>query len=384
MRVRKRSLTGNLDSLLDTMTNVVGILLILLAVTQLGVGDAVKRIQHAESGKADEEYQKTVSKTHQLAGDLEQEKARPKEINAALPEHQAGLAKKQNEIVEVKLQIAELEKIQAETEKTLKETEAQRQKVRLLETQFAQIDEQVARLKAQLDATPGPPPPPPPKIVTLPNPRAAPKDAHPVEFVCQYGRIVPFNPGGLRRIAQVRINRSQKELRKGDRIDCKKLTAIFEEEDIGNAYFRLKIKTENGVPRLLLHQRPDAGDGAADLPDRKSTYQQILSEVDKKKEYLRFHVYPDSYGTYLAAREVALRPYNLNAGWDPAYPGHVHEIDMGFRVTVYCADYTPPPAPPAERKGPPETGNLLKRLQGKLPPKDAKAPPPPLPNDDID
>ena len=34
----------NMDSLLDTLMNVVGILIIVLVVTQLGVGDAVKRI----------------------------------------------------------------------------------------------------------------------------------------------------------------------------------------------------------------------------------------------------------------------------------------------------------------------------------------------------
>ena len=45
MRRRKKSSSGaSLDSLLDTMTNVVGILVILLVVTQLGVSDAVKRI----------------------------------------------------------------------------------------------------------------------------------------------------------------------------------------------------------------------------------------------------------------------------------------------------------------------------------------------------
>jgi hypothetical protein len=38
---------GGLDSLLDTMTNVVGILVIVLVVTQLGVGDAVRRITDA-------------------------------------------------------------------------------------------------------------------------------------------------------------------------------------------------------------------------------------------------------------------------------------------------------------------------------------------------
>ena len=44
MRRRRTEDEGSLDSLLDTMTNVVGILVIVLVVTQLGVGEAVKRI----------------------------------------------------------------------------------------------------------------------------------------------------------------------------------------------------------------------------------------------------------------------------------------------------------------------------------------------------
>ena len=39
-----RSPDQNLDSLLDTMSNVVGILVVLVAVTQLSIGDAVERI----------------------------------------------------------------------------------------------------------------------------------------------------------------------------------------------------------------------------------------------------------------------------------------------------------------------------------------------------
>ena len=51
MRRAKKSSGASLDSLLDTMTNVVGILVILLTVTQLGVGDAVKRIADSDSVK---------------------------------------------------------------------------------------------------------------------------------------------------------------------------------------------------------------------------------------------------------------------------------------------------------------------------------------------
>ena len=51
MRRAKKQSGASLDSLLDTMTNVVGILVILLTVTQLGVSDAVRRIADSDSVK---------------------------------------------------------------------------------------------------------------------------------------------------------------------------------------------------------------------------------------------------------------------------------------------------------------------------------------------
>ena len=53
---RRRTEDGpSLDSLLDTLTNVVGILVILLVVTQLGVEEAVDRISQEILEKFDSE-----------------------------------------------------------------------------------------------------------------------------------------------------------------------------------------------------------------------------------------------------------------------------------------------------------------------------------------
>ena len=60
---------GAMDSLLDTMTNVVGILVIVLVVTQLGVGDAVQRI--SESIKVDPEQ---LKENQAKIADLDQQK----------------------------------------------------------------------------------------------------------------------------------------------------------------------------------------------------------------------------------------------------------------------------------------------------------------------
>ncbi len=56
-RRRRKDSGASLDSLLDTMTNVVGILVIVLIVTQLGVGDAVKRISANLPDISEAEYE---------------------------------------------------------------------------------------------------------------------------------------------------------------------------------------------------------------------------------------------------------------------------------------------------------------------------------------
>ena len=65
MRRPKKQSGANLDSLLDTMTNVVGILLILLTVTQLGMSDAVKRISTTATVKP-EQIDEALRRFHEL------------------------------------------------------------------------------------------------------------------------------------------------------------------------------------------------------------------------------------------------------------------------------------------------------------------------------
>ena len=52
MKNRKHEQSQNLDSLLDTMANVVGILVVVMAFTQIQVGEAVRRIHNSEVARA--------------------------------------------------------------------------------------------------------------------------------------------------------------------------------------------------------------------------------------------------------------------------------------------------------------------------------------------
>ena len=76
-------------------------------------------------------------------------------------------------------------------------------KAQELAKQVAKIDADLQKLKGQLDQT-QPVSAPPAKIVSLPNPREAPKDAKPLLVICRDGRVAAFDPDDLRESAQKR------------------------------------------------------------------------------------------------------------------------------------------------------------------------------------
>ena len=65
MRRNKKESGASLDSLLDTLTNVVGILVILVTVMQLGVSEAVQRIAKTDSVRP-EVYEQALAKRIEL------------------------------------------------------------------------------------------------------------------------------------------------------------------------------------------------------------------------------------------------------------------------------------------------------------------------------
>ena len=86
MRRRKSSSQGSLDSLLDTMTNVVGILVILLTVTQLGVGDAVQRIRGDIAEVSIEDLESAKQKVADTQAGIQERQKELDELNRTKPE----------------------------------------------------------------------------------------------------------------------------------------------------------------------------------------------------------------------------------------------------------------------------------------------------------
>ena len=355
MRARRRGDAGSLDSLLDTMTNVVGILVILLVVTQLGVRDAISRISQSEA-VSPEALASAQSQLDELNHNREMLGQQVALIGS--DETSVDWLQQTQKVAAARRQLEALRNSEREREALIKQhldearQQAEASKERLaqleneavqLESQLNEAEQEVARLRAQLAIAPdlgGLPT----KVVTIPNPRAAPQGASAVEYLCLGERIVPVDLEALRDRAQKRttylVSRYRLGRDKAKGIDGELLTNYFNKEKIRTDNFELEMTIWSGrVPALLLHPRRDAGESVETLQGKASRFERLMARADSKQHYLRFQVWPDSFETYLVAREIATRR-DMLAGWIPKSANDVHGIALGGPLRV-----GPPPKP---------------------------------------
>ncbi len=383
MRPKRRESVGSLDSLLDTMTNVVGILVILLAVTQLGVGDAVKRIRGAMIEVSAEEFEQLQVR----AAEVDELLVEQADAGAAAIKEQkvdsATLSTVNNLVAELNVAIARLSELQVEADETRALIAERQKQVDELQEKIVQTDQEVADLGEQLAGTQELEIPPD-QVVRLPNPREVPKGWEEVLFMCRGGRIMPIDHDYLlkrahsaiartsraRRTPIIRLGQGNEDKRKGVPVDCKILTEAFEERNIGNANFRIHIEVKGQTPQLLYKLREDAGETAEEILDQRSKYRAQIRRI-ARNQYARFLVWPDSFEVYLAAREIS-EERNLAAGWELRHENSEYRRPLVDKRggPVYCADVKPPPQQP-KPKTPPKPPAPDPALEGrKVPPRD--------------
>lgn len=342
---RKKSSSGgaSLDSLLDTMTNVVGILVILLTVTQLGVGEAVERIKGAVT---EEDMERSQEQVEELDSLLELEKDQLKTIKELTEKKDNVNIEEQQALAEkLKKELEKLKEIRVDIEKLKKEIAARDKQVQELEKSIVSKEKELADIKARLAKTPDPGPTPNAKIVNLPNPRDAPKGAKPIDYICRHGRILRVEIPLLQQLAYQAIAQSRLVTAPEQAVDCEKLEQLFENRNVGNRDWRIKLKAVGGVPYLILNLREGRGDTSERLSKSTSLFRQELRKINPRLFYLNFRVWADSYDTYLVARSYADQR-NLMAGWTALDPNSEFRVPLGGNLKLTCEGYKPPPSNP--------------------------------------
>lgn len=361
---------GGLDSLLDTMTNVVGILVLVLIVTQLGVSDAITEItskstvteEDLEKAKRDLESlalekEKLAEQTASLASiDMDAQREKLRRLQEMLDSRKKLLEDQSKEANEFSMKIDSDRKTAAKNQKEIQDTKMKRDQ---LQGSLTSSLERKAELQAMLDKTPRRAAAPP-KEVTIPNPRPAPPGAKQASFICAYNRLYPMNIEVIRKDAELRakeiITRRRMNLDPAKGIDPEAFEKLYKNLRYNDPYFDLEYYVaDKRWPRIRFIPKESKGATEEELRRPGSRTRKLMALLDPSKYYARFYVLPDSYDVYVTARR-ALSDAGVLAGWDPQRQNYV------YTTSTPGIELGPPrPKPPVKPSTgpPPKPANVI-------------------------
>jgi hypothetical protein len=359
---RRRSKTsatgGNLDSMLDTLTNVVGILVIVLVTVQLSSQEAASRIaataakiDPADLAKLEAEAAAAREAAAAAAAAVAREQAAAKNPGAEIArlETEAAAAERKAREAADKAVAAEKKRVQdAEAAKRASAAVAAEAAKRQAERDKAATV--VKELQTRLAGLPVPVAPPA-KEVRLPDPRPAPNGAKELRVLCREGRVWVVDIPALQEPAKKRADYVVKRKKldpDGDTWlgDGKTFVEEFNDSPVREDGFEMTLMISSGKwPQLVLTRMPGSGQPAAEAIRGTSPLARALRRIDASDHYVRFYVWPDSFEDYLQVRAfVAERGFA--AGWEPVGSQDEHRISLGR----YAIGTKPPPA---DGKSPP-------------------------------
>ena len=362
-RKSNTSATGaNMDSLLDALTNVVGILVIVLVAVQLSSQEAAQRMEEmiAQIDPAEQERIKQAAKDSEakleemklaLQTESDKEKIDPDKLLAMLQEDVAAAelkAKKDLLAAEAAEKEAEEKKLAAE--KLRRSLMAQLATLEEKEKEFtvSKID-----LLAKLENMPTLNAPPP-KEVRPPTPKDIPrnKDGNALlqerKVLVSNGKVIPFvDPGkqmetAIKNRLKIIIDKNKIDVGEGNYISnesqAMKLIDEFNKDPAKNKYFDLKLVRAGRQIRVEIVPTEECGEE----PEKavRGIFGTVLRNM-QGKWYLRYLVEPDSFETYMAMRKVT-DSSGFYAGWTIIDPGsYLHSLSSGYNIGE-----KPPPRPP--------------------------------------
>ena len=355
----------NLDSLMDALTNVVAVLILVLILVQADVTQKV--IQFAEDLQPATPEQVEQAKTL-----LAQAAAKKQSIDEKLQQDAPTPA----QLEEEKRRIALLEKSIESNDKLL----ADLNELRILETKVRQerdgenettvrIQEEIAKLEAQLDQTPVFKAPPPSEV-TIPNSRPIPPKAAVYHALAIRDRIHMVDPHTPQAMFEEEFKKHRRDWlverikqQGGDRMiyDPAKIAAHFKNFDFKNSQGqKTEVITQPVWSFLQIAITPELQKGGTPLADLEKPGSEfsktVASLMGNSRAVVLFHVHPDSFNCYLKARGL-LDKTKVPAGWE-VWGGNSWRFTIPD-VEVKRLQEPPPPPPQVGPKPPPPIGPKL-------------------------
>jgi hypothetical protein len=300
----RRAIPDNLDPLVDTLSNVVGILVIVVALTQIQLGDALTRVIELDlrrseteraGGSTPRDYPVLQARRDALLlrteVDIDESIAMARRTLDSL---EAG------PIASSTVQGASIEELEARVTAS-KAAVDERRSARDRRVQYA---ERLAQVPKKM-------------VARLPDPMVM--QGKESWIIVRYGRIFLADRANLFEEAEraiVRILGTVVERGRPRAIRPDEYAAIslyLRKRDVGAGNFNWHLRTDAPVRVELVWRSKDPGLHAADLAGNVEL-DRWLAERSPSIDAIRFHVWADSFEAYLAARE-AVEAAGFRAGW---------------------------------------------------------------------
>jgi len=353
-------------ALMDTMTNVVGVLVIVLVMIGISLANAVN--------KAFSDLP-PVTKAQVQAAQSALDAVR-KSVSAVLEKLKAiqNPDLSQSKLAALDAEIARLEKeIQAKGIK-LVDTSSLLKTIEALEKELAAAKElavakakEIEKLKAQLAAIPVVKQPDA-KLVRLPDSRPVPPGSKMEYFLADANGITYYDADGASDTYKREFQLSTMRQNEFQRVKQGNLTkVIYDQKKTANYFSSRTLQSRNflltpayhptsTVSAIIMVPKPGAGEPVSQLNAINSQFQNALRKIRfNPKAVVMFKVTKDGFESYLAAREVVDK-LNVPAGWDFASDtSHRFNVpDISFNQLEKPAPKpTPNPnAPPPKKLAP--------------------------------
>lgn len=344
-------------ALMDTMTNVVGVLTIVLVMMGISIAHAVRKIlsdlppataaQVAQALTALDQIKATQSANQQQLAAL----ATPPAAGTI----EAELIRLEAAVKDPNLKLFDLEALR-------KELAARGGELARQQAALAALISERDRLKALLATTPAPKAPPA-RVVRIPNSRDVPANANLYYCYIRNDQVYLVDPFAAKQLVMDEFNREKRNFihhkvkipHAPDQIvyDQTKIASHFASRNLMLRGQKITVPENKFSTRLnyRIDFSGDKGDAAlGDMNQPKGRFYQIANKLSSYPQMaLVFKVHPQGFETYLRAREIA-DATRIPSGW---------EVDGGTAFTgpldfdVNRLAQPPPPAKPAPPTGPP-------------------------------
>lgn len=323
-----RNQDQNLDSLLDTMSNVVGILVVLVAVMQLSVGEAVERIA-AEQGQGEsitaEDLARVSTQAEAVEAAVVMAEGELQAFDAEARRNGRLLEELQPHLDLVEGLAGRLEAEQLSIAALDRQTLRSRGEMQALEVDISERQRRIEGLEALVGTVPSETRP---KVARLPNPRIPPAGAKEVAVLCRYGRCALLDLEGMRVMLNQGLENALGKTGNWEPADLPWAINLFNKQSMGSGNYYWDFREDDRAFFADI-KWSDKGHGEnwEELSAVDSDFMGGLSGFDRRGRFLRFYVWSDSFEVYLEARYLAEQ-----RGWDIGWLPIDESEEVGFRL----------------------------------------------------